>query len=226
MQLWVGPAGATPDCRVIDILPACSFNPTIQRVLLSGLDCNGNGIDDWLDIAGGASADGNGDSIPDECQGTGVPFCSGDGSGLTTCPCGNAGSAGNGCRNSVNFAGANLTATGTPSLGADTVVLRGTGMPNSSALYLQGTSQQNGGAGVVFGDGLRCTGGAIIRFPLRVNSGGASQYPTGGDPHVSVRGLIGAPGTRTYQIWYRDAFTFCTPSTFNLSNGYQIFWSM
>ena len=31
-------------------------------------DCNGNGIEDAIDIASGASSDGNHDGVPDECQ--------------------------------------------------------------------------------------------------------------------------------------------------------------
>ena len=31
-------------------------------------DCNGNGVDDLVDIVRGASADCQGDGIPDECQ--------------------------------------------------------------------------------------------------------------------------------------------------------------
>jgi hypothetical protein len=97
-------------------------------------------------------------------------------------------------------------------------------MPNSSALYFQGTTQQSGGLGVVFGDGLRCAGGAVIRLKTLSNSGGASQYPGLGDLSVSVRGAVTAPGNRTYQVWYRNAAAFCTVSTFNLSNGLQLTW--
>jgi len=32
--------------------------------------------------------------------------------------------------------------------------------------------------------------------------------------------------TRHYQIWYRDAFPFCTSSTFNLTNGLSIGWQL
>ncbi len=150
-------------------------------------------------------------------------FCFGDGSG-TACPCANAGAAGNGCASSVNANGANLTATGTASIGNDTVVLLGSGMPNSSALYFQGTSQLNGGLGNVFGDGLRCAGGSIIRLGTKANQSGASQYPSGADPSVSVRGNDSAGDVRTYQIWYRNAAAFCTAATFNLSNGIQLTW--
>jgi hypothetical protein len=148
----------------------------------------------------------------------GTGYCSGDGTS-TACPCG-PGAAGNGCPNSVNQNGASLAGTGTASIAADTLVLEGRGMPNNSALYLQGTTR----IAVVFGDGLRCAGGAVIRLGIESNVGGASRYPGTGDPSVSVRGLVTAPGTRTYQVWYRNAANFCTSSTFNLSNGLQLNW--
>jgi hypothetical protein len=156
---------------------------------------------------------------------TGTSFCFGDGTG-TACPCGNNSTVGNGegCLNSLGTGGL-LAATGTASLANDTVLLAGSGMPNSSALYFQGTSQQSGGLGAVFGDGLRCAGGSIIRLGTKTNAGGASAYPAGGDLSVSVRGLVGAPGSRTYQVWYRNAAAFCTPSTFNLTNGLEIAWT-
>jgi hypothetical protein len=114
---------------------------------------------------------------------------------------------------------------GTSNISNDTVVLQGTQMPNSSALYFQGTTQQNGGLGSVFGDGLRCAGGAIIRLGTQTNAGGQSSYPAGAQLHVSVRGSITSPGIRTYQAWYRNAAAFCTPSTFNLTNGLQLTWT-
>ncbi len=156
---------------------------------------------------------------------TGTGYCFGDGS-ATACPCGNAGTAGRGCANSLNAAGARLVATGAASITGDTLVLAGSGMPNSSALYFQGTSQQNGGLGAAFGDGLRCAGGSIVRLGTKVNSAGASSYPVGADPIVSVKGLVVAPGTRTYQVWYRNAAAFCTTDTFNLSNGLSIGWGI
>jgi hypothetical protein len=150
-------------------------------------------------------------------------FCFGDGSGAA-CPCGNNGSSGHGCANSLNPAGAQLTANGSSSISNDTVVLLGNGMPDSSVLYFQGTSQHSGGAGTAFGDGKRCAGGTVTRLGTQQNVGGASQYPAAGDPSVSVRGGVTAPGVRTYQAWYRNAASFCTPATFNLSNGIEISW--
>ncbi len=155
----------------------------------------------------------------------GVPFCFGDGSG-TACPCGNASPVGadSGCVNSLGTA-STLRAAGFASLSADTLELRGEMMPNSSALYFQGTQDQNFGAGLAFGDGLRCCGGSIVRIGTKSNAGGASSYPGIGDPTVALRGGISAPGVRYYQVWYRNAANFCAPQTFNLTNGLVVTWS-
>ncbi|MCY2958896.1 MAG: hypothetical protein NTY35_01930 [Planctomycetota bacterium] len=156
---------------------------------------------------------------------TAVPFCFGDGS-AAACPCANASAPIEqaGCASSFGTGG-RLMAQGTSSIAADTLVLRGASMPNSSALYFQGTSQQSGGAGVAFGDGLRCAGGVVIRLGTKSNASGASQYPMAGDPSISSRGLVTGPGSRTYQVWYRNSAAFCTSSTFNLSNGLLVTWS-
>jgi hypothetical protein len=61
---------------------------------------------------------------------------------------------------------------------------------------------------------------------LKQNAGGASQYPEAGNPSVSVKGMCSAGNTRFYQVWYRNAGAFCTPSTFNLTNGLQVTWTM
>ncbi len=155
---------------------------------------------------------------------TSFAFCFGDGSG-TACPCGNSSAVGanSGCSNSLGVGGV-LVASGSASVAGDTLVLAGSGMPNSSALYFQGTSQSAAGAGAVFGDGLRCAAGSVIRLGTKVNASGASQYPVAGDAAVSVRG-VDAPGdVRTYQVWYRNAAAFCTTSTFNVTNGWQVTW--
>ena len=147
-------------------------------------------------------------------------YCFGDGSS-TACPCGNSSAVGAlaGCLNSLGVGG-RVDSSGVASIAADTLLLSGSNMPNSSALYFQGSAR----TATVFGDGLRCAGGTVIRLSTRFNVGGASQYPDAGNPSVSVRGLVTAPGTRTYQVWYRNAATFCTPSTFNLTNGIEIGW--
>jgi hypothetical protein len=104
-------------------------------------------------------------------------------------------------------------------------LLAGSQMPNAPVLYFQGTSLTGAGAGTTFGDGLRCAGGSVIRLGTKTNSAGASQYPAAGDPSVSNRGLVTLPGVRFYQAWYRNVATFCTPSGFNLTNGWRIDWT-
>ncbi len=152
-------------------------------------------------------------------------YCFGDGSG-TACPCGNnaALGSGTGCLSSLGTGG-RIAADGAASVAADTLVLRGTQMPNSSALYFQGTTQAGAGLGTVFGDGLRCASGAVLRLGTKQNAAGASQYPVAGDLPVSVKGANVAGGTRTYQVWFRNAAAFCSASTFNLTNGLQIPWA-
>ena len=156
---------------------------------------------------------------------TGIAFCFGDGAGVQ-CPCGNTGLTGGGCGNSINAQGGRLVATGAASLANDTFVLRASRLPNSSALYFQGTDRANNGFGTVFGDGLRCVQGTVIRLGTKVNAAGGSSYPLSGDQSISLRGAITTSGSvRYYQVWYRNAAAFCTASTFNLTNGVQVTWT-
>jgi len=156
---------------------------------------------------------------------TGTPYCFGDGSGAA-CPCANASPAGAnaGCLNSLGTAGA-LRGSGVASIAADSLQLRGSAMANSSALYFQGTTQAGAGLGTVFGDGLRCAAGSVIRLGTKVNAAGQSTFPGAGDPAVSVRGAVPPGSTRTYQVWYRNAAAFCAAETFNLTNGLSVAWA-
>ncbi len=151
-------------------------------------------------------------------------FCFGDGS-ASACPCGNAGAPGAGCANSAT-AGGMLSATGAASVSADTVVLAVAGLPPTApGLYFQGTGRVNAGLGNAFGDGLRCAGGSVVRLGTKPSSAGTSSYPGAGDASVSTRGMLpAAGGTRTYQVWYRNVASFCTPDAFNLTNGVEIAW--
>ena len=155
-----------------------------------------------------------------------TPFCAGDGldpSHTSDCPCANHGDRGRGCANSVNSSGALLLASGRPAL--DTVVLNGLGMPATVAcIYRQGDALDD----ALFGDGVRCTGGTLLRLRTRVNVAGASRFPDSTDTvTLSARGSTppGSGLTAYYQTYYRNASaSFCPPETFNVSNGYQITW--
>ena len=155
-----------------------------------------------------------------------VSFCAGDGVATdhtTPCPCANNGALGNGCANSANPNGANLTTTGT-TLG-DNVVLQGSGMPATVAcIYLQGSALDD----TVFGDGVRCTGGTLLRLRTKVNSGGASSFPDSVETiTLSQRGgvTVGSGVRRYYQTYYRNSSgLWCPPETFNVTNGWVIDW--
>lgn len=152
-------------------------------------------------------------------------FCVGDGSGVA-CPCGNNSPVGQGrgCVHSAGL-GARLVTSGMPSLSGDTLVLTGSSQPAGTlGLFFQGTAAAGTGQGVAFGDGILCVGGTIVRLGVKAAPAGTSSYPIAGDPSVSVQGLVAAPGVRTYQLWYRDALTYCTASTFNLTNGAEVLW--
>jgi Tol biopolymer transport system component len=156
-----------------------------------------------------------------------APFtvlCSGNG----TCPCLTGQDQWAGCPNShQTYGGATITALGNPSVSNDTIQLVATGMGSGApALFFQGTALVNGGAGAVFGEGLRCVAGSVRRFPVRTANVSVSMgHGIGSDAPISVTGQVpGAGGTRYYQAWYRDAAVFCTLSTFNLTNAISIVW--
>ena len=112
-------------------------------------------------------------------------------------------------------------------LGATAVggMLAGTLMPATvSCIYLQGDALTD----VLFGDGVRCTGGTLLRLRTRVNVGGASAFPDSTDTvTLSQRGGVtpGSGARRYYQTYYRNsAAVFCPPETFNVTNGWRLTW--
>jgi hypothetical protein len=148
----------------------------------------------------------------------GAPVCSGDGlSG--TCPCGNNGQSGHGCANSIDPAGASLTATGSASIANDTLLLAGSGMPSSACLYFEGTNLTP----TSFGDGLRCAGGALVRLGIRQNTAGSSTVGAPNDPPISARRPDHPGDFRLYQVWYRNLVGPCGTGT-NLTNAWNLVW--
>jgi hypothetical protein len=163
----------------------------------------------------------------DPCGPIGNVVCAGDGSG-TACPCNNNSSPSDaaGCINSLGQAGT-LRAVGDASLATDTLSLRTTNVPDGgNSFYFQGTSLENGGAGITFGDGLRCAGGALARIKFVPISGGASRYPVSNEPSISDAAFVTTTGTRYYQVYYHDAATFCMPRGFNFTNALEIVWGL
>ena len=160
----------------------------------------------------------------------GTNYCFGDGTSGTFCPCTNFGTAGNGCANSANINGANLSAFGT--LSPDTVVLTATGeLPTVLSIVLQGDADAP--LGIVFGDGLRCANGNLKRLYVKNAVGGVVTAPSGGDPSIRTQSAnlgdtIPSGATRIYQVYYRDSdLTFCpapTGNSWNVTNAVSIVW--
>ncbi len=62
LPLWIA-------CAIVSLsLVARACAPSGTYAVAAGLDCNGNGIEDSIDIANGTSSDLDGDGVPDECQ--------------------------------------------------------------------------------------------------------------------------------------------------------------
>lgn len=156
------------------------------------------------------------------------------------CPCGDSTSPyESGCPNSVWSEGAsthfawNGLWCSYASVVADQTTLPGSAAyelyvlnvpPGSAVVICQGTDQH---APTPFGDGLRCVGGSLIRIVSRNAPNGWLRYPEPGvEPPISIRGAIPpGGGGRYYQTIYRNAASFCTPATFNTTNGWGVSWS-
>jgi glucose/arabinose dehydrogenase len=153
----------------------------------------------------------------------GVGTCAGDGSLATPCPCANNGALGRGCGNSAVAAGAFLSATG--SVDPDTLYFTCSGLPGgTSCIFLK--SDGFDGAGAPYGDGVLCLTGFFRRLRVVSAVGGVATYPALGDEPVSSRSWVtpGSGESAWYQVYYRNSAVFCTPDTFNVSNGYAITW--
>lgn len=139
------------------------------------------------------------------------------------CPCGNPGSAGEGCANS-NEEGATLVAVGSASVAADDLRLIALQIPaNQSCLMIGSTNLTSGSP---FGDGRRCVGGPVQRFGVQSSgAAGAVSYGPGlgayALTHFPAAGHLLAGRTFGFQTWYRDDHGPCNSNS-NISSGRQI----
>jgi hypothetical protein len=162
----------------------------------------------------------------------GTPFtyvnsCFGDGSG-TLCPCGNTGALHHGCQNAQMTGGGTITAFGDASVSHDTLALQVNFLPPATqVLFYQGTLPFGpGGAGVQFGDGLRCVGGTITRLATKAAAGSATYSVCSGDVPIHTQGVIPTSGgSYYYQGWYRQAVMYCAPGNFNLTDVVHVVWA-
>ena len=164
------------------------------------------------------------------CPAPGFGYCFGDPGSGTPCPCGNDNDGsvpGSGCSNGLGLAGARLVGTGAASVSADTLTLITTGQePNEAGLYFQASDRVNGGAGVPFGDGLRCACGDVVRLQFRFSDEAGTSSTT---IPLGVAGGVLAGDTKRYQCWYRNRINppcGLGVNDFNLSNGYEVVWGL
>lgn len=205
----------SPKCGVWNMTPAQQGN-VLANLAYFNIHSN---------VFPGGEIRGQIDQRPDQ-----PTFCYGDGSG-TACPCGNFSAVGDneGCLHSggtgarlVGYAGP----APAPSLSNDRLVLHLLRAPAiTPCVFFQGTAQIAGGAGVVFGEGLQCVGGATVRLNLRFTCNGQLGMPEPGDAAISVAGGVTVPGVRHYQAWFRTGPQICTTAlAFSLSNGVTVTW--
>ncbi len=146
---------------------------------------------------------------------TAATFC-----GCASGPCGNDDPQA-GCRNATG-AGAHLTALGSSRLSDDNLVLRMTPLaPNKFGLFFMGTQPTN----QTFGDGQRCVGGSLYRFPVQ-NSGGGGEVVFGpiagwANANFPPSGHIVAGSLWLFQGWYRDPQGPCGAG-FNLTDAVRV----
>lgn len=192
-------------------------------------DCDENGIADVCDIAAGAlDVDQNG--VPDVCEPGVEIYCVPDpqhpGSTGVPCPCGNAYQPGQvgGCANSTGSP-ALLTASGTPSIAAEDLLLEISGVPlNQPGIFVVGDLANTTGA--PFRNGLLCIQPPLTRVgKIPTSPGGLASFPL--PPYPPLWELTGAfPGeTQFFQFWYRDSVGPCGALA-NFTNGLRVTWGL
>jgi Tol biopolymer transport system component len=153
---------------------------------------------------------------------------------VIVCPCANPpGGANRGCDNSSATGGASLSAGGVAYLASDSLVLTTSGeRPTAFSIVLQGSTFLANGA--IYGQGVRCAGGALKRLFAKTAVAGSISAPNfgGGDPSISARSaalgdVIVAGQSRWYLVYYRDPVVLggCPPtSTFNATQTGRVTW--
>jgi hypothetical protein len=156
---------------------------------------------------------GGPDPVPSGCD-------SSDGS-LASCPCANPGNPDTGCDIQQGTGGVKLDVVQQQTSPQNRVTLSGDGFPATStptSIVIR-SATIDGGAPVVFGDGLRCVGPAVVRLAATFAGGGQSTHTFG-------HGAMAGAGVHHYQLWFRNTpIMFCDPAAaFNLSNTRSMTW--
>ncbi len=156
--------------------------------------------------------------------------------GVRACPCSNPpNGSGRGCDNSASTGGAVLSASGVGYLSIDSLVFTTSGeRPTALSIVMQGDVFLMDG--VVYGQGVRCAGGATKRLFVKSAVSGSITAPDlgAGDPSVSARSaangdVIQSGQSRWYVVYYRDPNVVGScpaSSTFNATQTGRVEWSL
>jgi len=180
------------------------------------------GSRETFDMDGDGAVTGCDRRLLDEiANGPGQSYCFGAG-----CPCGNDGGPCEGCASSTG-AGGSLAGSGSSSVAADDLVLTAAGLPmGENGIFFMGSTEPD----LPFGDGRRCVGGQLFRFPVR-SSGPAGAIVEGPGIVAHSHATFGAAGriapgqTWSFQCWHRDPAGPCG-SAFNVSSAYRVTFSL
>ncbi len=91
-------------------------------------------------------------------------------------------------------------------------------LPGQTGLLFTGTGTVASGAGLPFGDGLRCVGGTITRLGVRTPDATGSAH---WGPGLAALWGWSAGQTRYFQCWYRDPSGPCG-NAFNLTAAVMV----
>ena len=121
-----------------------------------------------------------------------------------------------------NGTGGKLAASGAASISGGGLTLNASQLvPSQPGLYFQGNNATGSAAGLIFGDGLRCAGGGVIRLQVRFSDASGASFSS---IDIASKGGVSVGDTKRYQIWYRDPNTSPCGLGFNLSNGVEVVW--
>jgi hypothetical protein len=113
--------------------------------------------------------------------------------------------------------GALISYTGTLGIAANDLVLTATGCPtNQFGIFFYGGLQID----MPFGNGKRCVGGQLFRFPPVPTGTGVASYAVDNMSPPQPAGQLTAPSTWNFQYWYRDPVA--GGAYFNLSDGLNV----
>ena len=171
-----------------------------------------------------ATSGGNADVFTHSIvHGAATTYCFG-----LSCPCGNEdpfAGCGNFGSDGDMTTGARLRFSGSDEAVRDDLELEMSGLaPGAFGLLLSSRVTVS----PPFGDGRRCVGGQVYRYPVRhADAAGALRYGPFEVAALSsgfgAQGLVSPSSTWNYQGWYRDAAGPCGAG-FNLTNGLSVTW--